>query len=330
MDHIRIELGSPDEVSNGTEGIPLIINSIFTGSDKSTAVALDDLGPDYDISPKGASAYRRFYGLSAVNRCEEDLFSMLGDTLRRALSAIPDASGQPGQLIYCKTQTHNTFGADGWLRELADAHGLSRWEAFSVTMTNCASATVAMHFLNLSATDGPIVLITGEKAFHPGVSVLSVGLLSELPTASVFNADGSGWQMVESHVQHLGEFYENPDQMQMAARKRLQEVYAPALCHFVEDCLSKYEPYLRHDTVLIPHNLNLPVMRAIVRQIDWEDRVYYGDVAHHGHAYCSDLLLNLDRWATAQDETLPEQVILVAAGTGVTFASCLLERRRLS
>lgn len=308
----------------------MIINNIFTTSDKSTVVALDDLGADYDVSPNGVSAYRRFYGLSAVTRCEEDLFSMLSDTLQRALSAIPDASEQRGQLIYCKTQTHNTFPENGWLRALADAHGLSRWETFSVAMTNCASAIVTMHFLNRSVTDGPMVLITGEKAFHPGVSVLSVGLLSEIPTASVFNVDGNGWHMVESHVQHLGQFYENPDQMEMAALKKLQETYAPALCSFVEDSLSKYAPYLCSNAVLIPHNLNLPVMRAVMRQIDWEDRVYYGDVAHHGHAYCSDLLLNLDRWAETQAGTPPEQVILVAAGTGVTFASCLLERRRQS
>lgn len=308
----------------------MIINNIFTGSDKNEVVALDDLGADYNISPTGASAYRRFYGLSAVTRCEENLFSMLSDTLRRALSAIPDASEQPGQLIYCKTQTHNTFGDNGWLRSLANAHGLSHWEAFSIAMTNCASAIVTMHFLHRSVTDGPVVLITGEKAFHPGISVLSVGLLSEIPTASVFNVNGNGWRMLESHVQHLGKFYENPDQMEMAARKRLQEIYAAALCSFIEDSLLKYGSHLRSDAVLIPHNLNLPVMRAVMRQINWEDRVYYGDVAHHGHAYCSDLLLNLDRLTATKEGTQPEQVILVAAGTGITFASCLLERRRLS
>lgn len=251
---------------------------------------------------------------------------MLGDVLARALETVPNASECEGQLIYCKTQTHNTFSDDGWLLSLAEKYGLARWETFSWAMTNCASAIVAMHFLEQSSTRAPVILITGEKAFHPSVSTLSVGLLSEIPAASVLNIGGDGWRVLATHVQHLGGFYESPDQIKPAERRRLQEIYADALRTFIDDSLARYGPRLRGDAVLMPHNLNLPVMRAVIRQLGWEDRTHYGDVANHGHAYCSDLLLNLDRLTASEGTALPEQAILVAAGTGITFASCLLER----
>nr|WP_145994357.1 3-oxoacyl-[acyl-carrier-protein] synthase III C-terminal domain-containing protein [Mesorhizobium loti] len=308
----------------------MILNSIFSGSPRSQAVPLECLSDSHRITQGSIAVYRRFYGLDAITLCDDDLFHMLSAVLTRALETVPNASESDGQLIYCKTQTHNTFSDDGWLRSLADKHGLSRWETFSWAMTNCASAIVAMHFLEHSSTYAPVILITGEKAFHPSVSALSVGLLSEIPAASVLNVRADGWRVLATHVQHLGGFYENPDQIKTVERRRLQEIYADAFRTFIDNSLTRYRPMLRGNAVLVPHNLNLPVTKAVIRQLGWEDRMRYGDVAHLGHAYCSDLFLNLDRLTALEGTALPEQVILVAAGTGVTFASCMLERERVS
>lgn len=308
----------------------MIVNDIFSGCRNSDIISLDRLGGSHSVTPGGVEVYKRYYGLSSVIQCEDDLFHMLDDVLGRALEMVPNASERDGQLIYCKTQTHNTFSDNGWLRSLAEKHGLSRWETFSWAMTNCASAIAAMHFLEKSGTRGPVILITGEKAFHPSVSTLSVGLLSEIPAATVFNLRGDGWRVLATHVQHLGGFYENPDKIKAAERRKLQETYADALRAFINDSLARYSSRLHCDAVLMPHNLNLPVTRAIIRQLGLEDRTRYGEVAHHGHAYCSDLFLNLDCLTAPEGAALPEQVILVAAGTGVTFASCLLERTKPS
>jgi hypothetical protein len=306
----------------------LIINAIISACARSRNVPLDELDESYGLSRNNTAVYRRFYGLEQVVRSDEQLSGMLSNVLAQAVASVPYASSRRGQLIYCKTQTHNTFGDEYWLRRFANDHGLQSWETFSWTMTNCASALAAIHFVDRSSGDEPVIIMAGEKAFHPGISRLSVGLLAEIPTAAVLGGTGKGWQVLGTHVQHFGQFYENPDSMDPEHRKQLQEHYVDYLTTFLRESLSRFGKDSNSPFVFMPHNLNTPVTSAVVRHLGWKERVFYGDVSRQGHAYCSDTFVNLNALETTAADRLPRdvQVLVLAAGTGITFASCLLQR----
>ncbi len=289
---------------------------------------LGELGDDYDLGKGSIAVYNRFYGLEHVVLCEDDLLRLFDRVLARAIKRVPQSLRASGQLIYCRTQTHNTFCGENWLSIIARKHGLSSWETFSWTMTNCASALAALHYLAGSNNKEPIILITGEKAFHPGISRLSVGLLSEVPAASILNVGSFGWQIIGTHVKHLGQFYQNPEVMSAAQKKAFQVIYAASLQSFIEESIKKFSGQCKDNFVIIPHNLNVPVTRSAIRNIGHEHRIFYGDVSNQGHAYCSDAFINLDLFEGAEANALHtgQQVLLLAAGMGVTFTSCLLER----
>ncbi|MGL6209454.1 MAG: 3-oxoacyl-[acyl-carrier-protein] synthase III C-terminal domain-containing protein [Paracoccaceae bacterium] len=309
----------------------ITLDSILLSADRIEVVPIDALGESHALSDAASKMFGRFYGLRSVARHADDLTEMLGKVLRAALAELGERGLAPGHLIYCKTQTHNTMTDQNWLRALADAHGIAHWESWCLTMTSCASALVQMHFARLAGLNGPMIILTGEKAFHPSVSRLSVGLLAEIPTAAVFFADddpggGSGWRIRESQVRHLGRFHSNPDAMDADARRALQDCYLPSLISFVEDSLHRCEQSLSADFVFLPHNLNRPVTDALIRHFGWESRNFRGDLEEAGHAYCSDIFVNLDHFLRQTAPPPGTQLLVLAAGTGVTFAICLIER----
>ncbi|MEP3300227.1 MAG: hypothetical protein ABJO27_27705 [Pseudoruegeria sp.] len=279
----------------------------------------------HGVNRRAQMMYERFYGLQEVMQHDQCLDGMLSAALRDVLVHLDDAHMDSGHLVYCKTQTHNTISSENWLRGFADNHGLHNWEVSALSMTSCASALVQMHMAQImSKPDEPLIILTGEKTFHPWVSRLPVGLLAEIPAAALFNVDHTSWNIAGTTIRHLPRFHENPDVMSADDRRALQESYATGLIAFIADSLAQFEPDLRKDMVFLPHNLNQPVTRMILDHFGWGDRCFHGDVAHVGHGFCSDIFLNLA--AFEADDCSASQVLVLAAGTGVTFATCLLDR----
>ncbi|WP_372394619.1 3-oxoacyl-[acyl-carrier-protein] synthase III C-terminal domain-containing protein [Azospirillum sp. HJ39] len=308
------------------------LNSVDLAEETILTVPLQALGASHGLSVASTRMYERFYGLKAAGRSPDALGPMLSRVLQAALERLPDAGARAGQLIYCKTQTHNTLSDRDWLRRFADEHGLARWETYALSMTSCASALVHLHFAGLAsgcgaAVEEPVIVLTGEKAFHPNVARLSVGLLAEIPAAALFNSGPGSWRIRGTRVRHLPRFYKNPDAMEASDRRDLQDVYTDTLIAFIGESLHAYKDTLRDDFVFLPHNLNRPVIQAVLRHFNWEERTFHGDLEHQGHAYCSDGFINLRRFERCHDPVpAGTQLLILAAGTGVTFATCLFER----
>ncbi|MBT9386228.1 hypothetical protein KM176_20325 [Pseudooceanicola sp. CBS1P-1] len=300
------------------------LSHIFLPSLPGDRVPLAALGDSHGVSPRAASMYGRFFGLQEVALTPAPLTEMLSDVLAPARDRVRAHGAGPGTLVYCKTQTHNTFADRNWLRGLADAQGMHDWEVASLSMTSCASALVQMHLAASSRSGGPLIVMTGEKAFHPWVNRLPVGLLAERPACAVFNAGPGGWRVSGTASTHLARFHVNADAMPAAERQALQAIYAERLGQFVEDCLERWRDRISGRMVFLPHNLNRPVTDALIRRLGWQDNSFHGDLARTGHAYCSDGFLNLAAFEAAGHTA--DQVLLMAAGTGVTFATCLLDR----
>lgn len=304
----------------------LSLNTVHLAERDTVTTPLAQLGASHGLSADQLRMYQRFYGLGSVQQHKADLGPMLAPVLSRALASLPPAKRAHGQLFYCKTQTHNTLADQNWLRDLADHCGMVGWEASAITMTSCASALALIHFAGLARTQEPLIVLTGEKAFHPSVSRLPVGLLAEVPAAAVLNSGGGGWHVAGTSLRHLPAFYQNADAMTPDQRRDLQACYVDALRDFMQASLDEYAPQLRDDFVFLPHNLNQPVSNLLIRHFGWQDRVLQGDVQHTGHAYCADIFLNLRAFETSPRRA-QNQLLVLAAGTGVTFATCLLERR---
>jgi 3-oxoacyl-[acyl-carrier-protein] synthase III len=295
-------------------------------------VDLEDLFQSHGLSTTSVRMYRRFFELRSVLRHSGDLRSMLRETLIAVAERLLSTSGhfEPGYIVFCKTQTHNTYAGIDWLAETASKVGFEGWECFTLSMTNCASTLAAIHWatriqFGLASTRRPVVLIAGEKAFHPAVSRLSVGLLGELPVALVLSDQFGDWHIRASFLRHMPRFYANPDDMCAEDKRLLNDHFLEQFCSFLNDALTSDQDFSGSPYTVVPYNLNLPVLTRISQHFGWQESIWLGDISEDGHTYCSDIPANLQK-LLEEDGPPPERVFAFAAGMGVTFACILLER----
>lgn len=272
----------------------LSLDCIAVPSESDTiSVPLSELGPSYGLSASRARMYARYYGLRTVLWTKRDHRQMLSTALTRLLESRSFSREGEGLLVYAKTQTHNSFFESDWLQDLAWSHGLRSWEALTVSMNHCASALSVIHLLRSMGERRLIVLLTGEKSFHPVVSRLSIGVLGEVPVATLLNAGGETWRVANTAVTHEPRFYENPDDMSDLNRDALDRRFAEGFYEFLRNTLNSCGLHAEDVDLIVPYNLNLPLLRQIAGRFGWQDKLYIENIATTGHAYCSDVFFNL-------------------------------------
>ena len=282
------------------------------------AVPLDGLEGTHGVAPRAARMYTRFFGQEKVLLHPSAHVAMLREALVQMLTDRPDLKGVAGIGLYAKTQTHNTPSDRDWLRGLFASVGLDAWEVATVSMTNCASALAAVHLYGHQAR--PVLVLAGEKAFHPFGNRLSVGLLGEAPVVALFDAGAGGRTIRSSHVQHLPRFFRNPDDMAENDKRALQSDFEPGFVAFLADVRTADPDFFAGSPVVVPYNLNLPLVQRVLRLAGLGDQVILGHSGHHGHAFCSDPFLNLAHLPVPAGRP----ILLLTAGMGVTYAALCL------
>lgn len=279
----------------------------------SRAVPIDSVEPTHGTPPRAARMYSRFFGQTEVLLNNATHGQMMADALDDLLRQNPALRHDQGLVLYAKTQTHNTLADHDWLSSLLATAGLSRWEAATVSMTNCASALAAMHLFKSDVR--PVIVLAGEKAFHAFGARLSVGLLGEAPVAALFAAGGRALELTA--VRHLPRFFRNPDDMGENDRRAFQSAFETGFSDFLSGLFHSHPAFIDRRPVIVPYNLNLPLLDRVLRRCGLADQLIAGHCGRSGHSFCSDPFLNLARLPAP--EGLP--VLLVSAGMGVTFAA---------
>jgi hypothetical protein len=284
---------------------------------------LSELMSGHGLNPLSTRMYDRFYGLRSVYQTPTSHSNMLTSVLSHLSECCSFSRDNGGLLVYAKTQSHNTFFESDWLKQLASSQGMRHWEWLTVSMNHCASALSVIHCLNSMAEQRLVVLLTGEKSFHPWISRLSVAVLGELPVASLLNSGSGKWRVTDTAVGHKPRFFMNPKDMSDLDRAALQRSFSEDLQSFIKQTLHRCG--LRSDEIdlIVPYNLNLPLLRMIANHFGWQNKLYIANIPSVGHSYCSDVLYN---FAQVLPSTDAKRVMAFAAGLGVTFSSLLLER----
>lgn len=285
--------------------------------------AMDDVEKTHGVNARAARMYTRFFGQDHVLMSDETHSEMLLNTLRQLVSAHPELTQTSGIACYTKTQTHNTPTETDWLRGIFDAAGLDQWDVATFSMTNCASALAAVHAF--AGQDRPLLVLSGEKAFHSTGNRLSVGLLGEAPAAALFLPQGER-QVRFSRVRHAPRYFLNPDDMPEADKKALQSAFEAGFEAFLSECLAAEPDFFAEAPVLVPYNLNVPLVMRVLARLGLEDLVQEGHSGRSGHSFCSDTFLNLVDNPVPRDKP----VFLFCAGMGVTYAALALEPRSQS
>lgn len=297
------------------------LDQICLPRDGATPRPLTGLEQTHGVNTRAARMYTRFFGQQEVLLDPKPHNDMLLSVLEDLVARKPVLADMDGVAVYAKTQTHNTPSDQNWLRQIFDAAGLARWETSTFSMTNCASGLAAVHAF--AEQDRPYLVLTGEKAFHPSGSRLSVGLLGEAATAALF-MPGAKRNVRKSWVKHVPRYFMNPDDMAADDKASLQSEFETGFESFLQTCIESEPAFFARNPVLVPYNLNKPLLARVLTRLQLDHLVPPAFDARFGHTFCSDAFLNL-----ALHEVPPQTpIFLFCAGMGVTYAAVALDSER--
>lgn len=307
----------------------LPLNYLCWLPDRISLVPLSSLEHSHGLKPGAGKVLQRYYSLASVGLSSKTHAEMLVETLCELVAANPNVKKLKGCLVYAKTQTHNTFFDDHWLERVAESGGLGHWEVLSISLNHCSSALSAIHLLKnrLIKRNEPMLLLTGEKAFHSAINRLDNSVLAEVPAVMLLNAGPSQWNVTHTAVRHMASFYDN-HRSETATRRR--ELYASLEQDYYEFYLCSLDKFnVAADSIdaIVPCNLDLPMLKRVVNRLSFKGIMFTEHIADYGHAYCSDVLFNLSRLLK---NFTGRRILCLTMGMGVTLSCVLIEKQKNS
>lgn len=307
----------------------LFLRAISTAPEGSmTLVRLADLAERRSIPASKLRMLQRYFRLESVAEHVRQQPEMLRQPVAQLVKDYPELRGGPGLLLYVRTQTHSSHAADDWLTDLVSEAGLPDWDVMAQSQTHCAGGLAAIDLLHRSGWPHPAIVLTGEKCFHPVTANQSGAVLGEAPAAALLTPEaGPGWAVPHRHIKHLPQFHANPDRMAPEVRKSWEKGFGGFLESFLLESLSRFCLRPEDFDLVVPYNLNLPLLEAISQRMGWQDITYTGSLATVGHLFCADVFFNLSRVLPG---TRARRILCFAAGMGATFAAVVLERSEIA
>lgn len=305
------------------------LDEIATAAGPPDLLSIASLAPELGLTDTRRRVYERYFALGSVSRHPAAHAAMLEEPLSALLANRPELADREGLVIYAKTQTHNTAPTDPWLARLRERTGLARWDAVTLSMTHCASGLAALELVSRTRETRPVIVLAGEKCMHPATSVQPSAILGEAPVAALLNADGGGgnggWRIAATRLAHAPRFHANPDRMTRIDRVDFERGFGDLLQDFLgEACAVFGFDGRRKDDLVVPYNLNLPLLRTIAERRGWSERLHLPNLSRVGHLFCADVFHTL---SSTLPTTNASRVLVFAAGMGATFAAALISRR---
>ena len=286
---------------------------------------LSTLESSHNLKAGARKVLERYYSLSTVGMFSGNHTQMLQETLSTLMAGNLNIAKGQGYLVYAKTQTHNTFFDASWLDEIATGCGIGHWEQLTVSLNHCASALSAIHLLKSRVIKSqlPLILITGEKAFHSDINKLDNSVMAEIPAAMLLNAGHSQWQINNTAVRHLPSFYNNHREFPAARRRELFSSLEQDYYDFYLYVLKKFNLTIDHIDAIVPGNIDMPMLRRIAGKLNFKGELFTEHISGYGHAYCSDILFNVSSLLKRFEG---KRILCVAMGMGITMSCILIEK----
>ncbi len=288
---------------------------------------LGELGDSHQLREGQRRMMEKLYQLKTVPMRPDSHQAMLESVVAGLIESWPTLPSQEGLLIYAKTQTHNTFFDRPCLDDILQRQRLGHWDVTTLGLNHCASALSALHLVRHSAVrrNTPVLLLTGEKAFHPEINRFTVGVQGELPVAALFNAANSPWRVTFTAVRHLSRFYNNPSNMTRQEKAELNGCLLDELCRFIVDAVRDSGIGMDEMDYFVPCNLNFPLLRQVAQRLNMGDRLFSRQVSDYGHLYCSDVLFNFSSLMKTTTGRA-KNYFCFSMGMGVTLSCALIQQ----
>ena len=167
--------------------------------------------------------------------------------------------------------------------------------------------------------DGAAAAIVSNKGSGLAVDAISLGADGELK--ELIWVPGGGTRLPATHA--------SVDEKQHCFRMAGKETFRHAVRRMAgaaENCL--HQAGIEPDEIrwLVPHQANLRIMDAILKQVQLPSERLYKTVHKYGNTSASGIAIALDELVSAQQIEAGERILLVAFGGGLTWGATILTK----
>ncbi|UJW29251.1 3-oxoacyl-ACP synthase [Saccharothrix sp. AJ9571] len=295
-----------------------------------SAVPIESLQGELELTDAQLRRLRRFYGLSEVCRSGESEV----ETLLAAAGKLTALAGQEKRVRYlvrAKTMPGATPYPVNPMLEVREALGLSQATMFTLTDHACASGLLAVDLCGtLLAADGDpdalALVLCGEKAFtHTAQVIPDVAIMGEA-TAAVLVAPGGDRDRVlgfatATHGGPGGAVILSDEEA-----TEFRQIYPDALAEVTHAAVAEAGLRLSDIDLVLPHNVN---------RVSWiraggalglpKEKIFLGNVGSTGHCFCADPFLNHATATSLGLLTPGSNYLMVSVGLGSTFSAMVCQ-----
>lgn len=296
-----------------------------------TAVSIDSLQDELDLSTSQLRRFRRMYGLSAVCRSSESEVDMVLGAVSK-LDFLVGREERVRYVVRAKTMPAASPYPVNPVVEVRDALGLEHATTFTLTDHACASGLLAVDLCGtLLAADGDpdalALILAGEKAFtHSAQVIPDVAIMGEA-TAAVLVGPGTGQDTMLGYATATlggpgGEVILDDEQ---AAEFR--RVYPSAVADVAREAVTAAGLTVGDIDLVLPHNVNkISWVRASEALGIPRTKIFLDNVGTTGHCFCADPFLN---YHTANSLGLlapGSHYLMISVGLGSTFSAMVFQK----
>jgi len=155
----------------------------------------------------------------------------------------------------------------------------------------------------------------------PGLSVEAISLRADGELKELLSVPGGGTRQPATHA--------SVDQRQHYFRMAGKETFRHAvrrMASAAENCLDQAGIQPEEIRWLVPHQANLRIMDAILKQMELPSERLYKTIHKYGNTSASGIAIALDELVAAQALQVGERILLVAFGGGLTWGATILTK----
>ncbi|MFC1419650.1 3-oxoacyl-[acyl-carrier-protein] synthase III C-terminal domain-containing protein [Streptacidiphilus cavernicola] len=294
-------------------------------------VTIEAVGERIGLTPRQLRLFRRFHGLDRVRL---DPAGTLLDLLTGALDALPELRGREHRVrfvLHARSMPVASPHPLNPLRDLLEARGLTRANAFTVTHHACAVGLLAIDLAGRLLASEPdpdalALVLAGEKTFTPDAQLVpETAIFGEGAAACLVRADGPRDRVLSYAVRQRPDFdgrlAEDPELL-----ARYQREYPDTMVETIEAALDQAGTGLDQLALLLPHNVNRVSWHGLCRRLGYPlEKVVLDNVPSVGHSFAADAFINLHTATTRGLLQRGDRYLIAASGIGATFSAMVVE-----
>jgi 3-oxoacyl-[acyl-carrier-protein] synthase III len=297
-------------------------------SRQSVAEAAHELG----LSGIDGRLFERFYGLKTLPyEAGGSLEALHGPLIAQLAAMAPALAASLDLVVFCHTlPSVSPLHGQGITQRLLDGLG-SRAEVMDLSLAHCATALTALPLIQARLAPGRCaLLLVGERGFHRVMRLLpGITIMGEASCAVVLSLSEGICNIRGVHIQHDGRFCRDSGHPKGNNEAILfANQYQSLLVAHLHSALAHFGLAPQEIALVLPHNVNLPSWKGLMRELGWpQEKVYLDNVARYSHCFGADAFINLRHAITEGRILAGDQVLLVSVGMGATLASALVKMR---